>query len=92
MRLIDADKLKEIPMFNGQYDKKNANENFIFGIETVIDFINELPTEPVRCKDCRYCIKEPNGELYCDILAVGYEPLGSKKVTEDWFCADGDRR
>ena len=46
----------------------------------------------VRCKDCKYCIKEPNGELYCDILAVGYEPLGSKKVTECWFCADGERR
>ena len=47
--------------------------------------------EVVRCKDCKYCVKEPNGELYCDILAVGYEPLGSKKVNEDWFCADGVR-
>ena len=46
----------------------------------------------VRCKDCLYCVKEPNGELYCDILAVGYEPLGSKKVSADWFCADGERR
>ena len=46
----------------------------------------------VRCKDCKYCVKEPNGELYCDILAIGYEPLGSKKVTADWFCADGERR
>ena len=43
----------------------------------------------VRCKDCINCVKEPNGELYCDILAVGYEPLGSKKVSKDWFCADG---
>lgn len=33
----------------------------------------------VRCKDCINCIKEPNGELYCDVLAIGYEPLGSKK-------------
>ena len=48
--------------------------------------------EVVRCKDCLYCVKEPNGELYCDILAVGYEPLGSKKVSADWFCADGERR
>jgi len=47
--------------------------------------------ELVRCKDCINCVKEPNGELYCDILAVGYEPLGSKKVTDDWFCADGER-
>lgn len=46
----------------------------------------------IRCKDCKYCVKEPNGELYCDILAVGYEPLGSKRITENWFCADGERR
>lgn len=46
----------------------------------------------VRCKDCKYCVKEQNGELYCDILAVGYEPLGSKKVNADWFCADGERK
>lgn len=46
----------------------------------------------VRCKDCVNCIKEPNGDLYCDVLAIGYEPLGSKRVTEDWFCADGERK
>ena len=46
----------------------------------------------VRCKDCINCVKEPNGELYCDILAVGYEALGSKKVNGDWFCADGKRK
>ena len=46
----------------------------------------------VHCKDCINCVKEPNGELYCDILAVGYEPLGSKKVTDDWFCADGVKK
>lgn len=48
--------------------------------------------EIVRCADCKYCVKEPSGELYCDILAVGYEPLGSKKVNGDWYCADGERR
>ena len=52
---------------------------------------NDNHGELVRCKDCKYCVKEPSGELYCDILAVGYEPLGSKKVNGDWFCADGER-
>ena len=57
-------------------------------------FENEWSPEQelVRCKDCVNCIKEPNRELYCDVLAIGYEPLGSKKVTEDWFCADGKRK
>lgn len=45
MRLIDADKLKEVPMFNGHYDRENANEHFIYGINTVMEFIDELPTE-----------------------------------------------
>ena len=59
MRLIDADRLKDVPMFNGHYDKENADENFILGIETVVDFINELPTIPYDmkwnpdCEDCR---------------------------------------
>ena len=46
--------------------------------------------EIVRCMNCKYCVKEPNGELYCDILADEYEHLGIKKVTADWFCADGE--
>lgn len=43
--MIDADRLKEVPMFNGHYDRKNANEHFIYGINTVMEFVNELPTE-----------------------------------------------
>ena len=61
MRLIDADRLKNVPMFNGKYDKENANEHFIMGIETVIDFINELPTVPYDMKwnpDCEDCMPE----------------------------------
>ena len=64
-------------------------------IEQLNRFINGFSRDAipvVRCKDCINCVKEPNGELYCDILAVGYEPLGSKKVNADWFCADGEQR
>lgn len=59
--------------------------------QSVFDLLIDTP-EIVRCKDCKYCVEEPNGELFCDILAVEYEPFGSKKVTEDWFCADGVRK
>ena len=61
MRLIDADRLKDVPMFNGKYDKKNANKQFIMGIETVIEFINELPTIPYDMKwnpECEDCLPE----------------------------------
>lgn len=77
-------------------EEENLLADVLKGQETQKFFVDEsgnitpLPAV-VRCKDCINCVKEPNGELYCDILAVGYEPLGSKKVTDDWFCADGER-
>ena len=61
MRLIDADRLKNVPMFNGHFDKENADENFIMGIETVIEFINELPAIPYDMKwnpGCEDCMPE----------------------------------
>lgn len=44
MRLIDADLLKAVPMFNGIYDKSHANEHFIHGIATMMEFIDHLDT------------------------------------------------
>lgn len=64
--------------------------DYVAAFDKAIEILKQ--PEIVRCKDCVNCIEEPNGDLYCDILAVGYEPLGSKRVTEDWFCADGERR
>lgn len=51
MRLIDADELKKVGLFNGKWDRENGNEHFMYGVECVIDFINNLPTieaEPVK--------------------------------------------
>lgn len=45
-KYINADRLKEVPIFNGKYDKK-ANEDFIFGIETVIEYIDTMSGEDV---------------------------------------------
>jgi len=78
----------------------NFNIGYGFDMQLLIDAVgtmgemlrNGQVNEVVRCKDCKHCVKELNGELYCDILAIGYEPLGSKKVTADWFCANGERR
>ena len=39
--------------------------------------------EVVRCKDCRYCGNdEMFDEMWCD----------GKRVSADWFCADGERK
>lgn len=58
MRLIDADALLKFPIRLTKYDKKNGNEHFVFGIESVLEYAENLPTidavEVVRCKDCKY--------------------------------------
>ena len=39
----------------------------------------------IRCKDCKYKEAEENGMVYCSIPIDGW-------VSEDWFCADGERK
>ena len=59
MGLIDGDKLQEFPIRANRCDKEHANEHFINGIETVLEYAEQLPTVDaevvVRCKDCVHC-------------------------------------
>ena len=48
--------------------------------------------ETVRCKDCKYRTKQicNNIEFWeCNHIRYGLTKCG---VTDDWFCADGERR
>ena len=45
----------------------------------------EKVAELVRCKDCKYHEDEEPGMVYCPIQVSGW-------VSEDFFCADGERR
>lgn len=50
-RYIDRDTALSHPFANGQYDKENANEHFIFGFEGYKEWLEQLPTvdaEPVK--------------------------------------------
>lgn len=44
MRLIDLDELLKFPIRLDKYDKKNGNEHFVYGIESVLEFAEHLPT------------------------------------------------
>lgn len=46
-RYIDADALKDFPIRIDHYDQKNGNEHFVYGIETVIEYVDHLPTADV---------------------------------------------
>lgn len=49
MLLKDVSVLKEVPMFNGQHDPQNANEHFIYGIKSVMEYIDNMP---IVCTGC----------------------------------------
>lgn len=94
MRLIDGDKLQEFPIRANRCDKEHANEHFINGIETVLEYAEQLPTVDaevvVRCKDCKKSGVTEFGKQYCK------EPMGSFygciPVEDDYFCSGGRRR
>lgn len=56
--------------------------------EGIIERLNDLPSaqpEIVRCKDCKYHDDEEPGAVYCPDWVGGW-------VSEDFFCAGGERR
>ena len=48
--------------------------------------------EVVRCKDC----KHRNNSLFCPVALLAETVMKTRvfdfKVSDDWFCADGERR
>lgn len=51
MRLIDMDALMKYPIRLNHYDNENGNEDFVLGIESVLEYADNLPTveaEPVK--------------------------------------------
>ena len=99
MRLIDGDKLQEFPIRANHCDKEHANTHFINGIESVMEYAEQLPTVDaevvVRCKGCKHYRNYPNGLCYLHTEpktnARGYS--GEAVCVEpDDFCSYGERK
>lgn len=78
---INRETLMEFPIRANHCDKEHANTHFINGIESVMEYAEQLPTVDaevvVRCKDCR------KFKTYgCRMIASGY----------DDFCSYGERK
>lgn len=78
---IERGALMQFPIRRDHYDRENGNEHFINGIETVLEYAEQLPTVDavpvVRCRDCR------KFKTYgCRMVASGY----------DDFCSYGERK
>ena len=95
-RLIDANELKKFPIRIDHYDKVNGNEHFVLGIESVLEYAENLPTvdavEVVRCKDCKH-YDNSEGICWCELNSKFYPGgLDWHCFPEDGFCSYGERR
>lgn len=61
MTLIDLDELLKFPFRADNYDKANGNEHFIFGVESVLEYAENLPIvrmpNVVFCNSSKYIIR-----------------------------------
>lgn len=87
--LISRDALKQFPVRRDHYDEENGNENFISGVESVLEYAEQLPTvdavRVVRCKEYKWYVE--NG------VCEWYSTNATKVLRlDDDFCSDGERR
>lgn len=82
--------IMEFPIRKDHCDKERANEHFIFGIESVLEYVENLPAADVapvvRCRDCIYTRKLYGG------FVCKYGTCSGCFLREDFFCANGTRK
>lgn len=88
---IEREAALAYPIRKDKCDRKHANKHFIFGIESVIEFVENLPAADVapviRCEECRYYQNakiNKKGFLIC--------PASGMEITEDDYCSYGERK
>mgnify|MGYP006874099990 CR=1 FL=1 len=79
----------QFPIRRDHYDRENGNEHFINGIETVLEYAENLPAANVapvvRCKDCKHY--EPEEYEFGCVFAGGLS-----YVKADDYCSYGERK
>lgn len=85
---IERAAIMEFPIRKDRCDKEHANEHFIFGIESVLEYVENLPAADVapvvRCKDCKH--HYDCGVHFCDRLGMDCPD------DSDFFCSYGERK
>lgn len=69
---IDRDLALSMPWANGEYDHEHANENFIFGLETYKEWLENLPTADVAE------VKHGRWEIVVDDIVHGLSRIISR--------------
>ena len=85
---IEREAALAYPIRKDKCDRKHANKHFILGIESVIEFVENLPAADVapvvRCSQCVH--HEDNGYHFCNKWEH-FLPDDS-----EFFCAFGERK
>lgn len=91
-KLIRLSELQSIPIRMDHYDEENGKLDFILGIETAIEYAENLPDAIVQCEECEHRMTEsPDGWCVCDkVVHNGVDYLPDHQ--NDWFCADGSQK
>ena len=99
---IDREALMEFPIRANRCDKEHANEHFLNGIETVLEYAERLPTVyaevVVRCRDCKYSRllnKNEKEQLVDGVLMCTNSEVSEYGITDVWgthFCSYGERK
>lgn len=81
---IERGALMQFPIRRDHYDRKNGNKHFINGIESVLEYAENLPAADVapvvRCKDCYQSVVIGN-VLHCTYWR--------KDTDENGYCHEG---
>ncbi len=89
---IEREALMKFPIRRDHYDRKNGNEHFINGIESVLDYAENLPSADVApVRHGRWiCIRKGYGEYECSVChgedSDCSDYYGTHVVTEQDFC------
>lgn len=88
MRLIDLDEIKKYPIRLNSYDKEHGDRHFVLGIESLMEFIENLQTvEIVYCKDCKFYNTES-----CTMYDKNMQEQCGKCSEENAFCSFGVKK
>ena len=93
---IERGALMQFPIRRDHYDRKNGNKHFINGIESVLEYAENLPAADVapvvRCKDCKWFADNNDGDWVGCWLFQTIQIIPEDAPKPDDFCSYGERK
>lgn len=91
---IERGVLMQFPIRRDHYDRKNGNKHFINGIESVLEYAENLPAADVapvvRCKDCKWFADNNDGDWIGCWLFQTIQIIPEDAPKPDDFCSYGE--